>query len=66
VTNLVCAKPLQGETLRVTRLDVCGNPEFGECAYAVSDGYVQAVITPNTEEGERFLQRTANGNAIVN
>lgn len=66
MTNLVCAKPLQGETLRVTRLDVCGNPEFGECAYAVSEGYVSATITPNTEEGERFLQRTANGSAIIN
>jgi hypothetical protein len=66
MTNLVCAKPLQGETLRVTRLDVCGNPEFGECAFAVSEGYVSATITPSTEEGERFLQRTANGNAIVN
>lgn len=66
MTNLLCAKPLQGETLRVTRLDECGNPEFGECAFAVSDGYVTATLTPNTEEGERFLQRTANGNAIIN
>lgn len=66
MTNLVCARPLQGETLRVTRLDECGNPEFGECAYAVSDGYVQAVLTPNVEDGERFLQRNANGSAIVN
>jgi len=66
VTNLVCAKPLQGSTLRVTRLDVCGNPEFGECAFAVSEGFVTATITPNSEEGERFLQRTANGSAIVN
>ena len=66
MTNLLCAKPLQGSTLRVTRLDVCGNPEFGECAFGVSDGYVSATITPNTEEGERFLQRTANGRAIVN
>ena len=66
MTNLLCAKPLQGSTLRVTRLDSCGNPEFGECAFAVSDGYVSATITPNTEDGERFLQRTANGNAIVN
>jgi len=66
MANLLCAKPLQGSTLRVTRLDECGNPEFGECAFAVSDGYVQAVLTPSVEEGERFLQRTANGNAIVN
>lgn len=66
MTNLLCAKPLQGSTLRVTRLDECGNPEYGECAYGVSDGYVSATITPNTEDGERFLQRTANGAAIVN
>lgn len=66
MANLVCAKPLQGETLRVTRLDSCGNPEFGECGYGVSDGFVQAVLTPSTEEGERFLQRNAAGRALVN
>lgn len=66
MANLVCAKPLQGEVIRVTRLDVCGNPEYGECAYGVSDGFVQAVLTPSTEEGERFLQRNAKGNAMVN
>jgi len=66
MANVACFKPLQGETLRVTRLDECGNPEFGDCAFAVSDGFVQATLTPNTEEGERFLQRTANGNAIIN
>lgn len=66
MANLVCAKPLQGETMRVTLLDECGNPEFGECAYAVSDGYVSITMTPNAEEGERFLQRNAKGVAIVN
>lgn len=66
MANLVCAKPLQGDVIRVTRLGVCGEIEYGECAYAVSDGYVQAVLTPSTEEGERFLQRNAAGRAIVN
>lgn len=66
MANLLCAKPLQGETIRVTRLDECGNPEYGDCAYAVSDGYVSVTLTPNTEEGERFLQRNAKGTAIVN
>lgn len=66
MTNLVCAKPLQGETIRVTRLDVCGNPEYGECAYGVSDGYVSVTMTPNVEEGERFLQRNARGRALIN
>jgi hypothetical protein len=66
MTNLVCAKPLQGDVLRVTRLDECGAPEYGECAFGISDGYVQAVLTPSSEEGERFLQRNAAGRAIVN
>jgi hypothetical protein len=66
MANVACFKPLQGETLRVTRLDECGNPEFGDCAFAVSDGFVQITMTPNTEEGERFLQRGANGRAMVN
>lgn len=66
MTNLICARPLQGSTLRVTQLDECGNPIFGDCAFAVSDGYVQAVLTPNVEDGERFLQRNAAGRAIVN
>jgi hypothetical protein len=66
MANLVCAKPLQGDVIRVTRLDECGYPEYGECAYAVSEGYTEAVLTPSAEEGERFFQRGANGNAIVN
>lgn len=66
MTNLLCAKPLQGDTLRVTRLDECGNPEYGDCAFATSDGYVSVTLTPNVEEGERFFQRTANGNTIIN
>jgi hypothetical protein len=65
MTNLLCAKPLQGETLRVTLLDECGNPEYGDMAYAVSDGYVQAVLTPEVEEGEDFFQRGANGEIII-
>lgn len=66
MTNLLCAKPLQGSTLRVTALDSCGDVNYGDCSYGVSEGYVTATLTPNTEEGERFLQRGANGNPIVN
>lgn len=66
MTNLLCAKPLQGDTMRVTRLDECGNPEYGDCAFAVSDGFVSITLTPSTEDGERFLQRNAAGRAIVN
>lgn len=66
MTNLLCAKPLQGETIRVTQLDECGNPEYGDCAYAVSDGFVSVTMTPVVAEGEEFQQRGANGRMIVN
>jgi hypothetical protein len=66
MANLLCAKPLQGDTMRVTRLDECGNPEYGDCAFAVSDGFISITLTPNVEDGERFLARNAAGRAIIN
>ncbi|MFW6205351.1 MAG: hypothetical protein ACOC96_10280 [Actinomycetota bacterium] len=66
MTNLLCAKPLQGETLRVTRLDSCGEPDYGECAYGVSEGYVQAQLTPNVESPDEFKRKGPNGKFIVN
>lgn len=66
MANLTCPKPLQGESMRATRLDECGNPEFGENAFGVSDGYVQAVLTPNVEAPDEFKQKGANGNFIIN
>jgi hypothetical protein len=66
VTNLACIKPLQSATFRVTRLDDCGTPLFEECSYAVSDGYTQVEITPNTTDGQTFQQLNAGGVALVN
>lgn len=61
-----CFKPLQGATFRVTRVDECGYPMYEECAFAVSDGQTQIEITPNEEDGDRFLQKNAAGRALVN
>jgi hypothetical protein len=66
MANLLCAKTLQGYSLRATRLDECGNPDFGECGFAVSNGYVQVTLTPSIEEGTRFLQYRPDGTAIIN
>lgn len=66
MANLVCAKPLQGETLRATRLDSCGDPEFGTDAFGTSDGYIEATLTPNVEAPDEFKQKGANGKFIVN
>lgn len=66
MTNLACIKPLQGATFRVTELDDCGNPTYGPCSYAVSDGQTQIEITPNTTDGQTFQQLNAAGVALVN
>ena len=66
MTNLGCFKPLQGATFRVTELDECGNPTFGPCSYAVSDGQTEITITPNTTDGQTFQQLNAAGVPLVN
>lgn len=66
MANVNCPVYLQGHTVRATLLDVCGNPEFGDCAFAVSDGYIQATLANNVEEPDEFKQKGANGNYIAN
>lgn len=61
-----CFKPRQAATFRVTKLDSCGYPVFDDCSYGVSDGYTQIEITPNVEEGQRFLSYKANGQTLIN
>lgn len=69
MTNVQCPtqpKFLQGYSVRVTQLDDCGNPEFGECAYAVSDGFIQVTLTPNIADGDEFQQKNAHGIFMTN
>jgi hypothetical protein len=66
MANINCPNYVQGYTARVTRLDECGNPEFGECGYAVSDGYIQISATSNVEDGDEFKQKNAHGTYLVN
>lgn len=66
MANVNCPSYLQGYTARVTRLDECGNPDFGECGYATSDGYIQITATTNIEDPDEFKQKNANGSYLVN
>lgn len=66
MTNKACIYPLQSATFRVTQLDQCGAPIFGPCGYAVTDGYTQVEITPNTTDGTQFQQLNAAGRPLVN
>lgn len=66
MTNKACIYPLQSATFRVTELNSCGVPVYDSCAYAVTDGYTQVEITPNTTDGQQFQQINAAGRALVN
>lgn len=63
----ICATPIKAQTLRVTLLDICGVPIFGEeSAQITSDSFTMVENSPNYEEGQRFLLRKANGAPCVN
>lgn len=63
----VCESPIKGEVVRFTLLDQCGDPVFGDgSAQVVTDSWTEITVTPNYEEGTRFLQRKANGTICVN
>jgi hypothetical protein len=66
MTNKACVYPLQSATFRVTELDQCGLPVYDSCSYAVTDGYTQVELTPNTTDGQQFQLINAAGNALVN
>ena len=66
MANVNCPSYLQGFSVRATQLDECGVPVEGPCGMAVSDGYIQAVLTPNVEDPDEFKQKNAHGVYLVN
>lgn len=62
------AKPLplvKGRKLRVTRLDGCGRPVFGEYSQAVSEGVVSAAFTANTVDSDEINVPNWNGDRCI-
>jgi hypothetical protein len=55
----------QGQRLRVTRLDNCGRPVYGDNVTAVSDGYVSVAATANTNDTDEIAVPNANGRNII-
>jgi hypothetical protein len=62
-----CVSPIKADTIRVTLLDACGAPITGdESAQVTTKSFTEITNAPNYEEGQRFLQRKANGEPCVN
>lgn len=56
---------VKGRRLRVTRLDGCGRPVYGEYGHAVSNGVVSAAFTANTVESEEINVPNWSGDRCI-
>lgn len=66
-TNVLCDSPIQGQVLRVIKLNACGVPVTGTgSAQIVMDGFVQVAASPQYDTGDRKITRKANGTLCTN
>lgn len=61
----ICYTPVRGRVVRLTRLDGCGRPVYGEDGQVVSDGIVTVTMTANIDEGEEVNVPNFAGNRCV-
>jgi len=59
-------KSIKGKTIRLTRLDSCGNVEYGTCSSLVSDCFVSVTMSAEVEAGDEFLVKNAWGDFCIN
>jgi hypothetical protein len=59
-------KSIKGRVVRVTRLDQCGLPVYGEGGYVVSKGFITVTLGNEYETGEELQQKNAWGEYCVN
>ena len=63
----LCVSPFQPVVARFTRVNDCGVPVTGVGSAQVTiDAFTSIEVTPNYEDGQRFLTRKANGQPCVN
>ena len=60
-----CFSLVRGRAMRVTALDGCGRPKKGACSTVVSDGFVSAAFTANTDTGDEISVTNAAGRICV-
>lgn len=54
-----------GRRMRVTRLDACGVPAWGNFVQAVSKGFVSVAVTANYDDGTEVVLRNASDERCV-
>lgn len=61
-----CLPLVRGKVLRVTRLDGCGRPVYGDDSVGVTSGFVSVQFTQNTSESDSITVTNADGENRVN
>lgn len=61
-----CLTMVTGQAMRLTQVDACGRPVFGEESQAVSDGFISVALTVNTTESDAIQVTNAAGKICVN
>jgi len=60
-----CLPLVRGRRIRVTRLDSCGRPIYGDDSVVVSKGFVSVGFTANTTETDEITQTDASGDVCI-
>lgn len=57
---------INGEVVRVTRVDSCGVPAWGNFVTAISEGFVSVAVTANYDDGSAIQVKNAKGRFCIN
>jgi len=60
-----CLSLVKGRRIRVTKLDACGRPIYGDDSQVVSKGFIQVAFTANTTESDEINVTNAAGEVCV-
>lgn len=60
-----CLSLVKGRRIRLTRLDGCGRPVYGDCSTAISKGFISVAFTANTTESDEISVTNAAGEICV-
>jgi hypothetical protein len=60
-----CLSLVKGRRIRVTRLDGCGRPIYGDDSQVVSKGFISVAFTANTTESDEISVPNASGEICI-
>lgn len=60
-----CLSLVKGRRIRLTRLDACGRPVYGESSTVVSKGFISVAFSANTNDGNEINVTNANGDTCI-